>query len=107
VDNWTLGIHHAEGMGGTLVAYGINVPKVEECSLRRQSEMKHTVVGVDVAKRLFQLYWVEVETGEIVDSCGPFTIPADRRGRTPCFGHRGGDIPMAWLGRKMGRALGM
>ncbi|MGH8603743.1 MAG: IS110 family transposase [Gammaproteobacteria bacterium] len=29
--------------------------------------MKHTVVGVDSAKRVFQLYWVEVETGEIVN----------------------------------------
>lgn len=28
--------------------------------------MKHTVVGVDVAKRVFQLHWVEPETGEIV-----------------------------------------
>ena len=29
--------------------------------------MKHTVVGVDSAKRVFQLYWVEMETGEIVN----------------------------------------
>ena len=28
--------------------------------------MKHTVYGVDVAKRVFQLHWVELETGEIV-----------------------------------------
>ena len=26
-----------------------------------------TVVGVDTAKRVFQLHWVDVETGEIVD----------------------------------------
>ena len=26
-----------------------------------------TVVGVDIAKRLFQLHWVDVETGEITD----------------------------------------
>ena len=26
-----------------------------------------TVVGVDTAKRVFQLYWVDMETGEIVD----------------------------------------
>ena len=26
-----------------------------------------TVVGVDTAKRVFQLYWVDIETGEIVD----------------------------------------
>lgn len=28
--------------------------------------MKLTVVGVDIAKRVFQVHWVEVETGEIV-----------------------------------------
>jgi transposase len=28
--------------------------------------MNHIVVGVDIAKRVFQLYWVEPETGEIV-----------------------------------------
>lgn len=28
--------------------------------------MKHTVVGVDVAKNVFQVHWVEPETGEIV-----------------------------------------
>jgi transposase len=28
--------------------------------------MKTTVVGVDIAKRVFQLHWVEPETGEIV-----------------------------------------
>ena len=26
-----------------------------------------TVVGVDTAKRVFQLHWVDTETGEIVD----------------------------------------
>jgi transposase len=28
--------------------------------------MKLTAVGVDVAKRVFQLHWVEAETGEII-----------------------------------------
>jgi transposase len=28
--------------------------------------MKHTVVGIDIAKNVFQLHWVELETGEIV-----------------------------------------
>lgn len=28
--------------------------------------MKHTVVGVDVAKSVFQLHWVEPETGEVI-----------------------------------------
>lgn len=29
--------------------------------------MKHTVVGIDIAKNVFQLHWVELETGEIVN----------------------------------------
>jgi transposase len=29
--------------------------------------MKHTVVGIDIAKRVFQLHWIEAETGEIVN----------------------------------------
>jgi hypothetical protein len=28
--------------------------------------MNRIVVGVDIAKRVFQLHWVEPETGEIV-----------------------------------------
>lgn len=28
--------------------------------------MKHTVVGIDVAKRVFQVHWADVESGEIV-----------------------------------------
>ena len=28
--------------------------------------MKHTVVGIDIAKRVFQLHWVDIETGEMV-----------------------------------------
>jgi len=28
--------------------------------------MKHTVVGIDIAKRVLQLHWVDIETGEIV-----------------------------------------
>ena len=28
-----------------------------------------TVVGVDIAKRVFQLYWVDMETGELW-TCG-------------------------------------
>ena len=27
--------------------------------------MKQTTVGIDIAKRVFQLHWVDVETGEI------------------------------------------
>ena len=29
--------------------------------------MKHTVVGIDISKRVFQLHWVDIETGEIVN----------------------------------------
>ena len=59
-------------VGGPSRADGIKVPKGEEQALRRQtggSEMKtnRTVVGVDTAKRVFQLHWVDMETGEIVD----------------------------------------
>lgn len=28
--------------------------------------MKHTIVGIDIAKRVFRLHWVDVETGEII-----------------------------------------
>jgi hypothetical protein len=30
------------------------------------SDMNRIVVGVDIAKRVFQLHWVQPETGEIV-----------------------------------------
>ena len=30
-------------------------------------KISRTVVGVDTEKRVFQLYWVDMETGEIVD----------------------------------------
>src|SRR5208283_3691328 len=44
-------------------------PRWKVFSLHRQtggSEMNRIVVGVDIAKRVFQLHWVEPETGEIV-----------------------------------------
>ena len=28
--------------------------------------MKHSVVGIDIAKRVFQLHWVDIESGEMV-----------------------------------------
>ena len=31
--------------------------------------MNTTTYGLDIAKRVFQMYWVEVETGEIVNRC--------------------------------------
>lgn len=29
--------------------------------------MEHTVIGVDIAKRVFQLHWIDAETGESVN----------------------------------------
>jgi transposase len=53
----------------TLRADGIKVPKVEGVQASQAtggSEMNRIVVGVDIAKRVFQLHWVEPATGEIV-----------------------------------------
>ena len=52
-------------------ADGIFVPNVEEYHLHRQtggSKMNDNkmVIGVDTAKRVFQLHWVDKDTGEIV-----------------------------------------
>jgi hypothetical protein len=48
---------------------GIKVPKVRDTISHRQPEgpeMKLNVVGMDVAKRVFQVHWVQADTGEIV-----------------------------------------
>src|SRR3984885_628713 len=53
----------------TLRADGIKVPKVEGVQSSQAtggSDMNRIVVGVDIAKRVFQLHWVEPQTGEIV-----------------------------------------
>jgi transposase len=53
----------------TLRADGINVPEAEEVWSSQAtggSEMNRSVVGVDIAKRVFQLHWVEPASGEIV-----------------------------------------
>jgi transposase len=53
----------------TLRADGIKVPKVEGVQASQAtggSDMNRIVIGVDIAKRVFQLHWVEPETGEIV-----------------------------------------
>src|SRR3984885_14799903 len=53
----------------TLRADGIKVPKVEGVQSSQAtggSDMNRIVVGVDIAKRVFQLHWVEPLTGEIV-----------------------------------------
>jgi len=54
------------------MADGIKVPKVDgRGDLHRQTgeskmNVSKTVVGIDIAKRVFQLHWVERATGEIV-----------------------------------------
>ena len=53
----------------TLRADGIKVPKVEGVQSSQAtggSDMNRIVVGVDIAKRVFQLHWAEPQTGEIV-----------------------------------------
>ena len=48
-------------------------------------ETNRTVVGVDTAKRVFQLHWVDMETGEIVDLKLMRTKFLDHfAGRAPC-----------------------
>ena len=60
------------GLSGPSRANGIIVPRVDDRGdLHRQtggSEMNlsKTVVGIDIAKRVFQLHWVDGSTGEIV-----------------------------------------
>ena len=60
-----------------------------------------TVVGVDTAKRVFQLHWVDMETGEIVDlkltrakflehfaDCVPCLVAMEACGGTQHWAHR-------------------
>lgn len=55
----------------TLTGDGIIVAKVEDhADLHRKtggSDMKLTTVGVDIAKSVMQLHYVDAETGEIVN----------------------------------------
>ena len=44
---------------------GARVELIELHSRDRRSEMNVTTYGLDLAKRVFQVHWVEVETGEI------------------------------------------
>src|SRR6187397_1195109 len=49
---------------------GIDVPKWSFATYHLRnggSEMDATTYGLDVAKRVFQMYWVEAETGEILN----------------------------------------
>lgn len=58
-------VSHLRGVGGG--------NGVAECQLRNQPlqnggpEMHATTYGLDVAKRVFQMYWVDADTGEIVN----------------------------------------
>lgn len=62
----------ASGFSGPSRAYGIKVPKVDgRGDLHRQTggsnkNVSKTVVGIDIAKRVFQLHWVDGDTGQIV-----------------------------------------
>jgi hypothetical protein len=61
----------AKKEGGPSRAGGIKVPKVEDhADLHRQtggSDMKFTTVGMDIGKSVMQLYYINAETGEIVN----------------------------------------
>ena len=57
---------------GPSLADGIIVPKAEDARSSRATggsnlESSGTVVGVDIAKRVFQLRLMETETGELID----------------------------------------
>ena len=61
-----------ESEGGPPRADGIIVPRGEDARSSRATggsnmERSRTVVGVDIAKRVFQLHWVDTETGELTD----------------------------------------
>ena len=58
------------GLEWTSRVDGIKLPKEEDARSSRAtggSKMQgtRTVVGVDIAKRVFQLHWVDLETGEL------------------------------------------
>jgi hypothetical protein len=57
------------GRKWTSLADGIKVPKVQcvqSSQATGESDMNRIVVGVDIAKRVFQLHLVEPQTGGIV-----------------------------------------
>ncbi|MFT4730976.1 MAG: hypothetical protein ACI9UN_005511 [Granulosicoccus sp.] len=37
------------------------------CRSAKEILMQTTLYGLDIAKRVFQLYWVEPETGEVIN----------------------------------------
>ena len=81
-----------------------SVPKMEELILHGQtggSEMDttRTVVGVDTSKRVFQLYWVEPETGECMGAeAHAGEVPRALRQPRPVPGRDGGVRRVAALG---------
>ena len=49
-------------------------------------QSSRTVVGVDISKRVFQLHWVDVETGEIADlRLSRAKFPEHFANRVPCL----------------------
>jgi len=56
-------------MSGSSQSDGIKVAKMKKIidSSTGGFEMKRTTVGVDIAKNVFQLHWVDADTGEIVN----------------------------------------
>jgi transposase len=48
--------------------------------------MRHTTIGVDIAKSVFQLHWVEMETGEIISKQVKRAVFLEQFvNRTPCL----------------------
>jgi len=48
--------------------------------------MRHTTIGVDIAKSVFQLHWVEMETGEIISKQVKRAVYLEQFvSRTPCL----------------------
>src|SRR4051794_19260808 len=60
-----------QDVGPCIRAHGIELPRLEDHKdLPRQTGgaiMKHTIVGVDIAKNVMQVHWVDADSGEIVN----------------------------------------
>ena len=67
-----------------------------EYNLARRIQMNFTIVGVDVAKRVFQLHWVDPETGEVISKQikrGAFL--EHFANRTPCLNEMNASHPVS------------
>jgi transposase len=65
------------------------VPELEDDEDRHRqtggSEMKHTTVGVDIAKNVIQLHWVDPASGAIVNKSIKRAVLLEHlSNRTPC-----------------------